>query len=118
MEAATGGRGADSGAQRCAPHAITVAAAHRELVGQQALELCDLSLRGGECGATVDKATRTGSTPLMWAASSGHAAVVRQLLALGADRSLVATDGPFRGQTALDVAEARGKAEAAALLRA
>ena len=71
-----------------------------------------------ECGATVDKATRTGSTPLMWAASSGHAAVVRQLLALGADRSLVATDGPFRGQTALDVAEARGKAEAVALLRA
>ena len=71
-----------------------------------------------ECGATVDKATRTGSTPLMWAASSGHTAVVRQLLALGADRSLVATDGPFRGQTALDVAEARGKVEAAALLRA
>ena len=49
----------------------------------------------------------------MAAAYYGHSGVVRRLLELGADHTAVATDGPWKGKTALELAEARGKEEAA-----
>ena len=53
-------------------------------------------------------------TPLHLAARRGAVDVVRMLLAAGADASLQTKSG----QTALELAEANGKAEAAAALRA
>ena len=71
-----------------------------------------------EGGANLDKADNRGITPLMWAAQPGHSGVVRRLLELGADHTAVGTGGyPYEGRTALGVAEARGKEEAATVLR-
>ena len=58
-----------------------------------------------------------GITALMGAAFHGRVECVRALLAGGADRTLRATGGGWEGKTALEIAEAEGKAEAAALLR-
>jgi ankyrin repeat protein len=54
------------------------------------------------------------STPLHNAALMGHLEIVRLLLDRGAQPNIIAGDG----RTALDIAEARGAAEMAALLRA
>ena len=67
-----------------------------------------------EGGADLDKAnTFNGATPLMEAAHNGHSGVVRRLLELGADHTAV----DYGGKTALEVAEAKGEEEAAAVLR-
>ena len=53
----------------------------------------------------------------MGAAEKGHAEVARLLLEAGADATLRATnEWRWEGQTALEVAEERGRAEVAALL--
>ena len=44
-----------------------------------------------KAGAAVDVANRKGSTPLHFAASWSHAAVVRLLLAAGADPNRIVT---------------------------
>ena len=55
----------------------------------------------------------------MWAAACDHTEVVRALLATpGIDLSKRATDGAYKGKTALGLAIARVMPEAAALLRA
>ena len=46
-----------------------------------------------EAHAEVDKALKDGSTPLLIAATSGHAAVVSALLRAGADLTAAAKDG-------------------------
>ena len=63
-------------------------------------------------------------TALLWAAESGQAAVVAQLVEAGADATLRATGGPREGKTALEIAEdpspapvKQGHAEVTALLR-
>ena len=72
-------------------------------------------LRGG---AAVDAVDEDGATALMWAAHCGQAECARLLLEAGADASLRGTGGYFyKGKTALDLAEEKGKAEVAALLR-
>ena len=62
-----------------------------------------------------------GGGPERGAAERGHVEpprhVVAALLEGGADRTLRATGGWRKGKTALEIAEARGKAEVAALLR-
>eukprot|EP01045_Picozoa_sp_COSAG04_P023940 COSAG04_NODE_2922_length_3381_cov_62.270871_5_plen_176_part_00 len=70
-----------------------------------------------EGGADLDKAGNDGETPLMQAAYFGHSGVVRRLLELGADHTAVGTGWEYEGKTALELAEARGKEEAAAVLR-
>ena len=73
-------------------------------------------------GANLDAKDWTGSTALMGAARYGHAAVAAQLVEAGADATLRATGGPhegkgiYEGKTALEIAEAKGEAEVAALL--
>ena len=55
-------------------------------------------------GADVEaRTTAKGETPLHWAADSGRVAVVRILLAAGADKTVKATDG----RSALDMAKFR-----------
>lgn len=64
-------------------------------------------------GSPVDgRGSPTGYTPLHEAASNGDVALVRLLLASGADRSRRTGDG----QTALDIAGKHGRLEAARLL--
>ena len=58
-----------------------------------------------------------GMTARMGAARDGQVECARALLAGGADRTLRATGLPYMGKTALEIAEAEGKAEVAALLR-
>ena len=58
-----------------------------------------------------------GKTALMMAARMGKVECARALLAGGADRTLRPTGGYYTGKTALEMAEAEGEAEAAALLR-
>ena len=71
-----------------------------------------------EGGADLDKADDDcGATALMKAAYRGHSGVVRRLLELGADHTAVGRDIYGDDQTALEVAEAKGKEEAAAVLR-
>ena len=69
-----------------------------------------------EGGADLDKAS-VGETPLMNAAAKGHSGVVRRLLELGADHTPVGTMYEYEGKTALELAEEKGKEEAAAVLR-
>eukprot|EP01048_Picozoa_sp_COSAG05_P006543 COSAG05_NODE_429_length_9889_cov_11.904290_2_plen_698_part_00 len=57
------------------------------------------------------------AAPLMLAADQGNGPTIRRLLALGADHAEVGNGGPFDGKTALEVAEAAGQEEAAAVLR-
>ena len=71
-----------------------------------------------EGGADLDKVDKDGVTPLMEAARYGQSGAVRRLLDLGADHTVVGTAGWFEGKTALEVAEAKDKEEAAAVLRA
>jgi ankyrin repeat protein len=56
-------------------------------------------------------------TALMVAARMGQVECARALLDAGADRTLRATRGLYKGQTALEVAEGKGKAEVVTLLR-
>ena len=86
---------------------LAAAYGHEEAVGALA-----------EGGADLNKANKHAATPLMQAAYDGHSGVVRRLLELGADHTAVGTGGyPYEGRTALGVAEARGKEEAATVLR-
>ena len=70
-------------------------------------------------GADLDARGKRGFTALMAAAYMGEVECARALLAGGADRTstLRATSGSRKGKTALEIAEGRGKAEVAALLR-
>ena len=68
-------------------------------------------------GADLDAVDRVGTTALMRAALYGEAVVAAQLVDAGADATPRAIGGEFQGMTALEIAEAKGKAEVAALLR-
>ena len=68
-------------------------------------------------GADPAARGKHGYTALMIAARWGKVEGARALLAGGADRTLRATRGQSKGKTALEVAEAQGHAEVAALLR-
>ena len=68
-------------------------------------------------GADLDARDSWGRTALMPAALDGYVECARALLAGGADRTLRATDGYWKGKTALEMAEKEGKAKVAALLR-
>eukprot|EP01045_Picozoa_sp_COSAG04_P005662 COSAG04_NODE_266_length_18562_cov_11.848995_1_plen_197_part_00 len=68
-------------------------------------------------GADLNARDGTGWTALMVAARNGKPECARALLAGGADRTLRATGGRAKGKTALEIAEANGKAQVAALLR-
>ena len=70
-----------------------------------------------EGDADLDKADKNGATALMIAAYRGRSGVVRRVLELGADHTAVGTGSVFKGRTALELAEERGKEEAAAVLR-
>ena len=70
-----------------------------------------------EGGASVNQRSERGASALMGAALCGRSRVVWQLLGLGADHAAVATGGVHEGQTALEMAEEAGWAEAAGLLR-
>ena len=71
-----------------------------------------------ESGATVDCTDPTGVSPLMLAASRGHGEVCTALLSAGAQLTVKATSGPYKGQTALDVAIAAFEPAVAAQLLA
>jgi ankyrin repeat protein len=58
-----------------------------------------------QAGADVDKATKNGSTALMWASENGHAAIVEALLQAGADVDKAADSD---GATALIMASQEG----------
>ena len=71
-------------------------------------------------GADVNKAALDGQSPLFVAAEAGHGEMVARLLAAGADRSAATTElytAVPAGSTALSVAELKGHAAVAALLR-
>eukprot|EP01045_Picozoa_sp_COSAG04_P001709 COSAG04_NODE_57_length_30587_cov_86.784632_33_plen_269_part_00 len=68
-------------------------------------------------GADPDARDSDGWTALMWTAYKDQVEIARALLAGGADRTLRATDGYWKGKTALEMAEKEGKAKVAALLR-
>ena len=68
-------------------------------------------------GADLDATNILGQTALMRAARNGRVECARALLAGGADRTLRATGGNWKGKTALEIAEEEGQAEVAALLR-
>ena len=69
-------------------------------------------------GADLDARTSaTGLTALMAAALWGQSECARALLEGGADRTLRTTGAYRKGKTALQIAEKRGQAEVAALLR-
>ena len=69
-------------------------------------------------GADLDATSSAGDgwTALMIAANQGKVECARALLAGGADRTLRSTGRLDKGKTALEIAEARGNAELAALL--
>ena len=60
-----------------------------------------------ERGADVNRRTKRGSTVLMTAAYNVHASLVRRLLSLGADHTVVASGGLYEGKTALDLVTAK-----------
>lgn len=69
-------------------------------------------------GADLDHTAKYGLSAVMLAALRGHAAVVRVLVGAGADLDRRGVGAPgFAGQSAYDLATARGDAETAALLR-
>ena len=68
-------------------------------------------------GAAVDKCSRCGCTALLLAAEKGQAAVLRALVKAGADPMLRGTGGAYWNLSACDIAERRGDADCAALLR-
>ena len=70
-----------------------------------------------EGGADLDIIDGYGLTPLMRAARYGREPMVTQLLALGADHTAVGVGWRYEGMTALEIAEGRGRREAAAVLR-
>ena len=59
----------------------------------------------GPRGTDLNWADSDGATPLMVAAYNGRSGVVRRLLELGADHTVVGTGWEFEGKTALDLAE-------------
>ena len=64
-------------------------------------------------GAGVNKAYRSGATPLYIAAQKGHVDALMALLVAGADRTR-----KFKGATALDIARSKGHAAIVRLLSA
>jgi nitrogenase-associated protein len=64
-------------------NALWLACVHGDLSGIERLV---------RAGVPIDQTNTTGATALMYASSSGKAAVLRQLLALGADASLRTQD--------------------------
>ena len=64
-------------------------------------------------GAELDAVDNIGQTALMLAAISGKAATTAQLVEAGADATLRSNGG----KTALEIAEQKGQAEVATLLR-
>eukprot|EP01045_Picozoa_sp_COSAG04_P021598 COSAG04_NODE_2341_length_4295_cov_5.618061_3_plen_810_part_00 len=78
-----------------------------------------------EGGADLDKPDDNGATALMYAAGggsvdaayNGHISVVRRLLELGANHLVIGTGWEYKGKTAQEHAEQKGKEEAAAVLR-
>ena len=83
-------------------------------VGGHAGAVSALARLGADLDARDDD---DGCTALMRAALEGQVECARALLAGGADRTLRATGGGWKGKTALELAEEYGKAEVAALLR-
>ena len=70
-------------------------------------------------GIDVNKADNGGYTAILLAAYKGHTEIVRALLAApGIDLNKRATDGDYKGYTALGISIDKNKHEAAALLRA
>ena len=68
-------------------------------------------------GAAVDQARQDdGITALMLSAMLSQRGACRQLLELGADQTLKATDGGWAGMTAQELAQAQGQVGTAALL--
>ena len=61
-----------------------------------------------EGGADLNRTDNDGLTPLMKAAEACETAVVRRLLALGADHAVVATGEAYEDLTAVDLADGGG----------
>ena len=70
-----------------------------------------------QAGSDLDRTNKHGATPLMRAGTNGHSAAVQRMLALGASHKQVGTGGPYKGKTALEIADAKGHEEAAGVLR-
>ena len=72
-----------------------------------------------ERGAALDQTAKYRLSALMLAVIRDEPAIVRVLVAAGADLSLRGSGAPgFHGKTALDLAEAAGRTEIVAILRA
>eukprot|EP01045_Picozoa_sp_COSAG04_P024710 COSAG04_NODE_3128_length_3138_cov_1.575189_2_plen_183_part_00 len=67
--------------------------------------------------ADLDAVNKNGATALMHAAKGGHAAIAAQLVEARADTTVRATGGPYPGKSALEIAQAQGHSEVAALLQ-
>eukprot|EP01045_Picozoa_sp_COSAG04_P012318 COSAG04_NODE_825_length_10050_cov_15.525676_2_plen_1515_part_00 len=99
------------------PGEMTSVVASRDDLVEDNSGLEDIVAALAEGGADLDKANEDGTTPLMTAADVGQSGAVRRLLELGVDHTAVCTGGRYKGKTALEVAEEKGKEEAAAVLR-
>ena len=87
---------------------------YRAAINGHAGAVSALARLGADLDAREDS---VGFTALMGAAYHGKVECARALLAGGADRTLRATGGAWKGETALQLAEEEGEAEVAALLR-